>query len=88
MTDRITVMIKQPSDKSAHVSQMDNTLESFQTAVNGSIEIMPIGLGMAVICNNAGRLTQPFNTEVQGKRLYGTLVITGIDSAGNITSIC
>lgn len=87
MSEQIKVMVKKP-DAEMFITSIDNSLQAFQKAVNGNIEVMPIGAGMAVICNEDGRLSEPFNCEVNSRQLYGTLVIAGIDSAGNITSLC
>lgn len=79
MSEQIKVMVKKP-DAEMFITSIDNSLQAFQKAVSGYIEVIQIGGSMAVICNAEGRLSDSYNCTVNGKPLYGTLLITGIDS--------
>lgn len=39
----------------AFYEEMDNTLEAFQQAVGGYIEVVPLTLNLAVVCNEEGK---------------------------------
>ena len=60
--ERITVIYKQPGVK-AKLQVIDNTLESFQTLVNGYIETAcRLSPDLFVICNEEGKLRKMEST--------------------------
>lgn len=60
---KITVLIKQPG-KSARVSEIENTLQSFQEVVEGNIEQIPLSYDVLLshipdicaLCNDEGKI--------------------------------
>lgn len=77
---QILVVIKEPGREPRVEPFFDNTLEAFQKAVGGHIEVVsPYYDDMAVICNEEGRLLGlPYNTTVCGLDFCGTLVVAGV----------
>lgn len=60
---KITVLVKQPG-KSARVSEIENTLQSFQEVVEGNIEQIPLSYDVLLshipdicaLCNDEGKI--------------------------------
>ena len=78
---QIMVVIKEPG-KAARVDPLfDNTLESFQKAVGGYIECVPVGYGsgLVLICNEEGKLRGlPFNVRMGFDDIVGSMVVCGV----------
>lgn len=80
--DKIKVIIKKPGQKYGTVCYMYNTLESFQTAVGGYIETVPLGAENIMVVNEEGKIrgleanmhvgSWPF-----GDTIRGTVVVVG-----------
>ena len=57
---------------------MPNTLEAFQAAVGGYIEVLDLGGDAVLVCNEEGKLAGlPANRRVCGDTIAGTFLITG-----------
>lgn len=60
---KITVLVKQPG-KSARVSEIENTLQSFQEVVEGNLEAVPLSYDVLLshipdicaLCNDKGKI--------------------------------
>ena len=79
MQELINVVIKQPN-KPPHRKTIKNTLEAFQKIVGGYIETFPIAVGIIGVVNEDGiALGLPRNCEFFGHRIYGTLILCGVD---------
>lgn len=79
MTEKqILVLVKRPGEPAVVEPCFDNTLEAFQNAVGGYIEVFPIADKIVCICNEEGKLMGlPHNINILGEDLVGTLVICG-----------
>lgn len=86
MNDQIRIMVKEP-EKEPFFMAVENTLESLQTIVNGWIEVVPISDRVAIICNEAGRLTEKQNCVINGIMHYGTVIWIGLNSAGELCTL-
>lgn len=79
--NQIMVVIKEPG-KAAYVDPLfDNTLEAFQNAVGGYIEVVSVGRGMngVLICNEEGKLLDlPLNVSLGWDDLVGTVIAVGV----------
>lgn len=73
--ETINVIIKEPS-KPAKVKAIPNTLEAFQEAVGGYIEVVTICTDLVIVCNEEGRLRGlPYNCNLFGADFVGPIVI-------------
>ena len=62
---KITVLVKQPG-KSARVSEIENTLQSFQEVVEGNLEAVPLSYDVLLshipdicaLCNDEGKINK------------------------------
>lgn len=79
MDELISVIIKEPG-KAPKRKTIKNTLRAFQQTVNGHIEVFPIGVGVIGVVNEDGiPLALPFNCEIAGHEIYGTLIVCSTD---------
>ena len=59
---------------------MPNTLEAFQTAVGGYIEVLGLDSSVCLVCNEEGKLLGlPANRRVEGDTIAGTFLIASVD---------
>lgn len=86
MNEQIRIMVKEP-EKEPFFMTVENTLKSLQTIVNGYIEMVPISDRAAIICNENGRLTEKQNCVINGSMYYGTVIWTGLNSAGELCTL-
>lgn len=88
MKEKIKVIIKRPGEKDGREVLIENTLRAFQEAVGGHIEVVPVGHGAIMICNEEGKILDlqenfrmlreaPFVTAFD--EIRGTVVICGVD---------
>ena len=77
--NQILVVIKEPGKEPRVEPLFDNTLDAFKEAVGGWIECVTIADDLVIICNEEGKLRGlPFNVEVLGCLLVGTIVVAGV----------
>ena len=85
MQKAIKLIVKQPEDKYGKPMKMVPSLENLQSVVGGYIEHVNLGDGLAMICNEEGklkglepnfRITNGFGTVVD--EIVGTVIIAGI----------
>ena len=77
--NQILVVIKEPGQAPRVEPLFDNTLDAFKEAVGGWIECVTIADDLVIICNEEGKLRGlPFNVEVLGALLVGTIVVAGV----------
>lgn len=87
MEKRIKILIVKPQKK-PYIEVIDNTLEAFQSAVGGYIEVVPIDENILLVCNEEGRIEGlPFNREVGGCKIVGTFIITSSNAEGDFISL-
>lgn len=68
----IRAIVKRPDEMTGHVTYISNKLETLQKNVGGYIECVTIRPGVAIICNEEGRLLElPYNCEVEGYQTIG-----------------
>ena len=74
------VLNKEPG-KDPVLTDIDNTLESFQKNVGGYIETVTLTEELVIVCNEEGRIQSlPYNcTLLRAVDFYGTILIAGID---------
>lgn len=79
MEKTISVLIKKPG-KDAYRKEIDNTLKSLQREVGGYIEAETIADGLALICDEEGKLKgKDANFLFCGDCFVGTVILAGTD---------
>lgn len=79
MEKTISVLIKKPG-KNAYRKEIDNTLKSLQREVGGYIEAVTIADGLALICDEEGKLKgKDANFMFCGDCFVGTVILSGTD---------
>lgn len=79
MEKKISVLIKEPG-KDAYRKEIDNTLKSLQREVGGYIEVVTIADGLALICDEEGKLKgKDANFLFCGEYFVGTVILSGTD---------
>lgn len=77
--NQILVIIKEPGREARLEPLFDNTLEAFQEAVGGYIEVVTFAQGCCLICNEEGRLHHlPYNVTFLGHDFVGTVLVVGV----------
>lgn len=75
MKNKILAVIKKPGE-GAYVDQIANDLKVFQNLVGGHIETVRITRDILAVINEDGRIIGlPFNHDVAGYDLHGTIVL-------------
>jgi hypothetical protein len=75
----ITVMVKHPGHPPFMVSCL-NELKTFQSLVDGMIEVLPVAQNLLIMCNEEGKILDlPYNCTLVGEPLMGTIVFVGVE---------
>ena len=88
MKEKTIKVLKVEPMKAPTVTHLKNDLKSLQEAVDGLIEIIPLGKGVAILDNEEAKLRN-----MQGNRRFfndiiaGTFYIVGDDDKGNLCSL-
>lgn len=53
---KVRCIIKRPDERYGHVTNISTSLKNLQRIVEGPIEVVSIGAGAVVICNEEGKL--------------------------------
>lgn len=81
--NQILVAIKKPGELPGLEPLFENSLEAFQKAVGGYIEVVTVASDLVLICNEEGRLLNlPFNTTICGMDFYGPVLAVGTKGEG------
>lgn len=79
MDELISVIIKE-SGKKPKRKTVKNTLRAFQQTVNGPIETVTLAEGIVLVVNENGiPLGLPYNCNMFGHTIYGTLMLVGTE---------
>lgn len=79
MYELISVIIKE-SGKKPKRKTVKNTLRAFQQTVNGPIETVTLAEGIVLVVNENGiPLGLPYNCNMFGHTIYGTLMLVGTE---------
>ena len=71
---------KNPGDECFHVVEIGKELEDLQKEVGGYIERISFVPGVAILCNEEGRLRgMPYNCTLFGVKLVGPVLVVGED---------
>jgi hypothetical protein len=75
-------------NKEAEVVEIENTLEGLQGIVGGYIEVVPVGSGILMICNEEGKFngSEP-NFNMGYDTIMGDVFFTKGDEEGEFTSL-
>jgi len=80
---KIRVIVKRPLDIVGHEDRIPNDDKAISEIVGGNIETVPIGKGIAILCNEDGKLLGlPHNCDLFRMNLVGTLIFVGINDQG------
>ena len=75
--NKIKVIIKQPGQK-PYTTHISGTLENLQKTVGGYIEVIRIGVGMVVLCDEDGKgKNLPYSCTISEIPLVGTVIFAG-----------
>lgn len=92
--EQIIKVLKVEPDKHPELIEMTNELDAMQAIVGGYIEVMPIEEGVAIVCNEEGKMDgEPLNRPIyHGGQMVdiiaGTFFIAGDDiSIGEFVSL-
>ena len=92
MDPKVKVIIKRPDEKVGHVTNISTSLRNLQKTVEGYIENLGIGDGVAILMNEDGKYrglehnffvsAGPYKDEV-----VGTVIVVKYDGEGNIVDL-
>ena len=88
MKEKTIKVLKVEPMKAPTVTHLKNDLNSLQEAVDGLIEIIPLGKGVVILDNEEAKLRN-----MQGNRRFfndiiaGTFYVVGDDDKGNLCSL-
>ena len=76
---KIICLVKEPT-MPIKWATVDNELHTFQSIVDGFIEVVYINKHLAVICNEEGRIERkPYCCTIDGVHYVGTVILVGVD---------
>lgn len=77
--NQILIIIKEPGKAPEIELLFENTLQAFQAAVGGPIEVVTVDEHTVLVCNEEGRLRQlPYNGIIAGIPFVGTVLAVGV----------
>lgn len=77
---KIDAIIKRPNEMFGHKEKIENTLEAMQRIVEGYIEVVNLGDGVLVVCNEEGLIRDmPLNCRIGQIVLFGPVIVLGED---------
>lgn len=80
MRYKIKAIIKRPDEEIGHMTNISPTLENLQKTVGGYIETVPITEGLALLCDEEGRLkNREPNIWIGHELIVGTVIILGVN---------
>ena len=86
--NEIHVLMKKPGSAAFTVEVIENSLEGFQKAVGGYIEVHPFNDNLVVVCDEDGRLKKlPYSVTINRINYCGTVVIAATDRSGEFTEL-
>lgn len=84
---KIKVLVKKPCEE-AEVQEIENTLESFQKIIGGYIQVVNHQRGVAIVCDEEGKLKGlKANILFGNDIIVGTIIICSFDDNGDFTSL-
>lgn len=88
MKDNVIKVLKVEPKKKPEICLLKNDLKSLQEAVGGLIEIISLDVGVALLCNEEGKLIglEP-NRRLGSDIIVGTFYVLGDDENGVLKSI-
>lgn len=87
MSKKIDCISKRPGELPRHVS-ISNNLKNLQKHVEGYIEVVPMGDGVVMICNEEGKLMGlPINFAYGLDLIVGNVIFCGANEEGEFTNI-
>lgn len=87
MEEKITVAIKKVGE-AVDMAEIDNTLEAAQEIVGGYIEMVDVGNGLYLVCNEEGKITgEDFNFALEGDYIVGDVFFVRVDEDGEFASV-
>lgn len=74
------IVLKKEPGKDPVLTDIDNTLESFQKNVGGYIETVTLTEELVIVCNEEGRIQSlPYNcTLLRAVDFYGAILVVGM----------
>jgi hypothetical protein len=88
MAKKIKCIVKRPDEQFGHVTWVSDSLENLQKTVGGYIETVTLDNGVALICNEEGKLRDmPYNFTLRRIRgvvtvqnaIFGTVIACGAE---------
>ncbi len=88
MKDNVIKVLKVEPKKKPEICLLKNDLKSLQEAVGGLIEIISLDVGVALLCNEEGKLIglEP-NRRLGSDIIVGTFYVLGDDENGVLKSL-
>lgn len=75
---KIRAIVKRPDEAFGHMTNISCSLENLQRLVGGYIEVVDLGPGLAILCNEEGKIQRLTpNMHLGSDVLVGDIVIIG-----------
>ena len=75
---KFRAIIKRPGEPYGHMTSVNDSLADLQSIVGGPIEVVNLGAGVLLICNEEGKLSGlEHNFILPGDIIVGTVIICG-----------
>ncbi len=70
------VIVKEPEEQYGRFEEIDGSLGTLQSIVDGYIETMQLSDDLVIVCNEDGRLLNlPTNVQINDVELVGTIIV-------------